>query len=232
MLREHGGASLYEGVGNRKTKEQSSGSSVDDCAGQRYRAEMIASPSSANFRELPQAMMLKPAYRSTEAEVNWFAVYTLPKNEQSVVRHLDVRQIESFLPTYERTHIWKNRQRVKVIQPLFPTYLFVRIDPKERSRVLGAPGVLRLVGSSQGALPVPDTEIEFLRSDFCRQRVEPYRDLVIGQRVRIKCGPMQGVQGTLIRKKSGLRFVLTLELINQHAAVEVSAEELDPVLAR
>jgi transcription antitermination factor NusG len=189
---------------------------------------MIASPLSAANRELPRAAFRMP---SKEAEHNWFAVYTLPKNERSVVRHLDVRQIESFLPTFEKIHVWKNRQRVKVTEPLFPTYLFVRIDPKERSRVLGAPGVLRLVGNNQGALPVSDAEIEFLRSDFCRERVEPYRDLVIGQRVRIKCGPMQGVQGTLIRKKSGLRFVLTLELINQHAALEVSVDELGPVLA-
>ena len=161
----------------------------------------------------------------------WFVVYTLPKNEQAVVRHLDVRQIESFLPTYEKMRVWKNRQRVKVIEPLFPTYLFVRIDRRERSRVLGAPGVLRLVGTSRGALPVPNQEMEFLRSDLCRQRVQPFRDLVVGQRVRIKCGPLQGVQGTLVRKQNSMRFVLTIELINQSAAIAVSADELDPVLA-
>lgn len=163
-------------------------------------------------------------------ERKWYAVYTVPQNEKSVVRHLEGREVESFLPTYESTHVWKNQQRVKVVLPLFPTYLFVRIQSAERSAVLAAPGVIRMVGNSRGPLPLPESDIEFLRSDFCRERLEPYRDLVLGQTVRVKCGPMQGVQGVLMRKKNSLRFVLTLELINQHAAVEVAAEELEPVL--
>lgn len=170
------------------------------------------------------------AYQAANLERNWYAVYTLPKNERSVVRHLDVRQIESFLPTWESAHVWKNRQNVQVSQPLFPTYLFVRIERKERSRVLGAPGVLSIIGNCKGPLPVPDSEIEFLRSDNCGRIIEPYKDLVIGQRVRIKCGVLQGVEGVLVRKNNSLRFVLTLELINQHAAMEVLAEELEPVL--
>jgi len=54
---------------------------------------------------------------------------------------------------------------------------------------------------------------------------------VIGQRVRIASGPLQGLEGTLVRKKSGFRFVMSLELINQNAAIEIAAEELEPVAA-
>jgi transcription antitermination factor NusG len=125
--------------------------------------------------------------------------------------------------------VWKNRQRVKISRPLFPAYVFARIDPSERSSILRVPGVLRIVGNSSGPIPIPASEIEFLRSDFCRHRVEPYGELVVGEKVRIKSGSMQGVEGTLVRKKSSLRFVLSLELINQHAAVEVAADELEPV---
>ena len=151
----------------------------------------------------------------------------MPQSERSVARYLDFRQIESFLPTYESTHIWKNRQRVKVSLPLFPSYLFVRMCAGERSQVLGSPGALRIIGFCGGAIAIPDNEIDFLRSDFCRRRVEPYRELVVGKRVRIKYGPMQGVRGVLVEKRNNLRFVLTLELINQHAAVEVDASELE-----
>lgn len=160
----------------------------------------------------------------------WFALYTMPQSEQSTIRHLDAREIESFLPTYETIHVWKNRQRVNVIRPLFPSYVFVRIVAADRGAVLGSPGALRIVGNCQGPLAVPETEIEFLRSDFCRKRAEPYLDLVIGEKVRIKAGPMQGVQGTLVQKKNRLRFVLTVALINQNAALEVRAEDLEPVL--
>ena len=165
----------------------------------------------------------------TKEERKWYAAYTLPQNEYSVVKHLKIRQIESFIPTWESTHVWKNRQRVTIVQPLFPSYVFVRIHATERSKLFGIPGVVRIVGNSHGPIPILDTEIEFLRSDFCRQRVEPYNDLVVGEKVRIKSGSMRGVQGVLVRKNCSLRFVVTLELINQRAAIEVDADELESV---
>jgi transcription antitermination factor NusG len=168
--------------------------------------------------------------QTDQSQRNWFAVFTVPQNERSVVKQLDLRQVESFLPTCESVRIWKNRQRVKITHPLFPTYVFARIHSAERSSILRSPGVLRIIGNSHGPIPIPESEIEFLRSDFCRQRVEPYRELVVGEKVRIRGGAMQGVQGILVRKNSNLRFVMTLQLINQHAAVEVAADELEPVL--
>ena len=162
---------------------------------------------------------------------NWYAVYTVPQHEKSALKQLDIREIESFLPTYETVRVWKNRQRMKLILPLFPTYLFVHINSRERGKVLQSPGVLQIVGNSREYVPLPDSEVEFLRSDFCRQRIEPYRDLVIGEKVRIKSGVMQGLQGTLVRKSNSMRFVLTLELINQHAAIQVNAEDLEPIVA-
>ena len=171
-----------------------------------------------------------PVFARPEKDPKWFALYTMPQTEQSVIRHLDAREIESFLPTYESVRVWKNRQRVKLVRPLFPSYVFVRICAQNRGSVLGTPGALRIVGNCQGPLAVPETDIDFLRSDFCRTRVKPYRELVIGKQVRIKAGPMQGVQGTLVQKKSGLRFVLTIALINQNAALEVRAEDLELVI--
>ncbi len=159
----------------------------------------------------------------------WYAVYTVPQNEKSAVRHLDLRSVESFLPTYETVRVWKNRQRVKTILPLFPSYLFVHIDSAERVKVLQTPGVLQIIGNGRNLIPLEDTEVEFLRSGFHGRKAEPYSELVVGERVRIKAGMMQGLEGTLVRKPSSLRFVLTLSLINQHAAVEVDADTLESV---
>jgi transcription antitermination factor NusG len=161
----------------------------------------------------------------------WYAVFTAPLHEKSAIKHLDMREIESFLPTYETVRVWKNRQRMKLVLPLFPTYLFVRINSRERAKVLQTPGVLQIVGNRTESVPLPDSEIEFLRSGFCRQRIEPYRELIVGEKVRIKSGVMQGLQGTLVRKSSSMRFVLTLELINQHAAIQVDAEDLESIVA-
>jgi transcription antitermination factor NusG len=91
--------------------------------------------------------------------------------------------------------------------------------------------VLQIVGNRREAVPLPDSEVEFLRSGSCSDRIEPFRDFVIGEKVRIRSGVMQGIQGTLVRKSNSLRFVLTLELINQHAAVQVDAEDLESIIA-
>lgn len=165
------------------------------------------------------------------ADRHWYAVFTVPQNEKSAARHLSLRDVESFVPTYASSRVWKNRQRVQLVLPLFPSYLFVRIRHRERGKVLGAPGVLRIVGNNREPVPVPDATIEFLRSDLCGNRIEPYCELVVGQKVRICHGPMRGLQGVLVRKNHNLRFVLTIELINQHAAVEIGAENLEPVCA-
>jgi transcription antitermination factor NusG len=175
-----------------------------------------------------------PAIKAADSDLsrfpaNWYAIFTVPQNERSVVRHLDMREVESFYPTFETERVWQNRQRVKIISPLFPTYVFARIRRQQRSAVLNSPGVLRIVGNRSGPIPIPSADIEFLRTNLCRRRFTPYNELAIGERVRIRRGTMEGVEGTLIRKKSGLRFVLTLELINQHAAVEVDADELEPI---
>ncbi|MDR3724546.1 MAG: UpxY family transcription antiterminator [Terracidiphilus sp.] len=175
--------------------------------------------------------ILNQGSMATARDRHWYAVYTVPQHEKSALKQLNIRAIESFLPTYETVHVWKNRQRMKLELPLFPTYLFVHIDPRERVKVLQSPGVIRIVGNSRESVPLPDTEVEFLRTGFCRQRVEPYRDLVIGEKVRIKSGVMQGLQGTLVRKSNSMRFILTLELINQHAAIQVDAEDLEPIVA-
>lgn len=161
----------------------------------------------------------------------WYAVFTLPQNERSTARHLQACEIESFVPTYESVRVWKNRQRVKIVQALFPTYLFVKMCLTEQSAVLRTPGVRRIVGNHKGPIPLPGAEIEFLRSRVIGESIEPHAELVVGERVRIKCGPMQGLEGVLMRKKNSLRFVLTIELINQHAAVEVAADELEQIPA-
>jgi transcription antitermination factor NusG len=184
--------------------------------------QAIGQPTIADRTSLNTEIQAAPRSR------NWYAVFTVPQNEKSVAKQLDLRGVEAFLPTYETVRVWKNRQRMKLVLPLFPAYIFVHIGPGERTKVLQSPGVLHIVGNSREPLPLPDPEIEFLRSGFHGQKIEPYRELVIGEKVRIKSGVMQGVCGTLVRKGSGMRFVLTLELINQHSAIQVDAEDLEP----
>jgi len=162
-------------------------------------------------------------------EQSWYAIFTVPKHEKSVLRHLHARGIGGFLPTYGVTRLWRNRQRVKLAVPLFPCYLFAQTSSQGFGEVLKSPGVIRLIGNHCGPLPIPDSAIELLRVSVVENKIQPYRELVVGKRVRVRSGPMQGVEGVLVRQNNSLRFVLSIELINQHAAIEMEAENLEPV---
>jgi transcription antitermination factor NusG len=165
---------------------------------------------------------------SPESSANWFAAYTNSHHEKRAATHFAERGIESFLPLYSTRHRWKNRCEMNLELPLFPNYVFVRIDPRERVRVLEVPGVLSLVSFGRTLAPLPNFEIETLRAGLGQRKLEPHPYLVIGERVRIKAGPMTGMEGVLVRKKTNFRVVLALDLILQCVAVEVDADDLEP----
>jgi len=175
----------------------------------------------------PVPELLVAASRSEAQSLVWLAAYTTPRHEKSVVRHLEVRDIEHFLPLYKVARKWKNGRRVEVEFPVFPNYVFVRLERRLSSQVLDTPGVLAFAGSAKLALPVPDAEIQWLRDELPLRKFEPHPYLVLGSRVRIKSGPLAGMSGVLTRKKSGLRVVLSIDLIRQSVAVEVDMDELD-----
>ena len=160
---------------------------------------------------------------------NWFAAYTNSHHEKRVDSHFHERQIESFLPLYSARHRWTNGCDMNLDLPLFPNYVFVHIDPRERVRILEVPGVLSLVGFGRNLAPLPDFEIEALRSALGRRKIEPHAYLAIGERVRIKAGPMTGMEGVLLRKKNNCRVVLALDAIMRCVAVEVDADDLEAV---
>jgi len=163
-----------------------------------------------------------------DRSAQWFAAYTTPRHEKHVSELLVERQIETFLPLYRTSRQWKKSSPVVLELPVFPTYVFVRIDRRSRGSVLSTPGVMSIVGSSQEPWPLPDFEIEALRASMQTRRVEPHPYLKVGERVRVKVGVMAGVEGILIRKKNEFRVVLSLDAIMQSVAVEVDLNDLEP----
>jgi transcription antitermination factor NusG len=160
----------------------------------------------------------------------WYAAYTSAQHEKKVAAELERRSVESFLPVYSSVRRWRDRQ-VQLELPLFPGYVFVHVALRERLRVLQVPGVAKLVGF--GGLPValPGEEIEALRVGLDgRLRAEPHPFLTVGRRVRLKSGPLAGMQGILLRKKGKYRVVISIELIQRAVAVELETLEVEPVL--
>jgi transcription antitermination factor NusG len=160
----------------------------------------------------------------------WFAVYTTCRHEKRVADHLERRTIEHYLPLYRSKRKWKDGSRVTLSLPLFPGYVFVRIGRAERISVLEVPGVLWFVGNSNSQpTSLPEFEIDTLRAALDPSRVEPFPLLTAGQRVRIRSGSLAGIEGIVVRRKNSYRIVITLELIRQSIAVEVGADDLEPI---
>jgi transcription antitermination factor NusG len=137
--------------------------------------------------------------------------------------------VECFLPLFRSIHRWKNGCKAQVELPLFPGYLFVNILRSERVRVLDVPGVLSLVGPKGEPAQLPDADIETFRSGLHLQKFEPYNNLAVGQKVRIKAGSLTGLTGVLVRSANGFRVVLTVELIQQSVAVELDAADVEAI---
>jgi transcription antitermination factor NusG len=177
----------------------------------------------------PRPNMLPPtpwSFFSPHAP-RWYAAYTKPHHEKRVAEHLEVRNIELFFPTFRITRRWNNGCTVTRESPLFPNYLFVRIPANERLRVLELSGIISIVSTSQSPTPLPDVEIERLRSGLQAVNAEPHPLLNVGETVTICRGPLQGLTGIVSFIKNKFRVVLTLQLIMRSVAVEVASEDVE-----
>ena len=137
----------------------------------------------------------------TEHDLNrkWYAVSTRHQHERSAARILEYKQFEVFLPLYTALRRWQDRIK-ELSVPLFPGYLFVREEPERMLPVLTTPGVCCIVSYGGRPAAVPFSEIEDVRRIVqSALRVEPHPFLKCGDWVRVKYGPIAGVEGILLR---------------------------------
>lgn len=139
------------------------------------------------------------------------------------------KQIDAFLPLYRAKRQWKKRGQITLELPLFPNYVFVRIARHMRASVLGIPSVLSIVSAGREPLPLSYREIEGIRAGLDLQIIEPHSYISVGERARIRTGPLAGMDGVVLRNKNNLRVVLTVATIMRSFAVEVEAENVEPL---
>lgn len=161
----------------------------------------------------------------------WFAVHTRSRCEKKVASQLNEKRINLFLPTLKEVHYWSDRRKI-VDQPLFPGYVFVNIPTEDRMRisVLKTNGVVGFVGVQGCGIPIPDQEIENIQTLLSSNMpFEPYPFLRVGQKVRIRGGYLDGIEGTLVAKNSDRSVVVSIELIQRSLAVRVRGFDLEPI---
>lgn len=164
-----------------------------------------------------------------EAAPSWCAVHTRYQHETSVNSLLALKGFETFLPTYIKLHRWKDRKR-QISKALFPGYLFVANVQNDRLAVLTTPGVCAIVSAGGAPAVIPQCEIESIRRAVINPlAVEPHAYLRSGDYVRVTHGPLEGMEGILLRKKSSLRLVVCVEMLGRAAAVEIDGAWIDRV---
>jgi transcription termination/antitermination protein NusG len=174
-------------------------------------------------------LSIPPTLLASEPK-NWYALHTRPKHERLTVHRLAERGVETFLPTITEEHRWSDRKK-RIQLPLFSCYVFARFTPNkaDRLRVLRVAGVLCLVGSGGEGTPIPDQQIDAVRSVM--ESALPwacYPFLKIGQRVRVCSGSLAGMEGVLVSRDGSHSLVISVDAIHRSLAVRIEGYELEP----
>ncbi|MGC1604295.1 MAG: UpxY family transcription antiterminator [Candidatus Acidiferrum sp.] len=178
----------------------------------------------------PSEILCADAEREAYIQLRWYAAYTRANHERRVAGQLRERGVENFLPQYESVRKWKDR-RVRLQMPLFPGYVFVQLALRNRLSVLQVPGVACLVGFAGRPAAVPEEEFARIRGFLSKGlRAEPHPYLQVGRRVRVRSGPLEGMEGIVVRRKNGNRLVISLELIQRAMAVDLDGADLDALV--
>ena len=168
--------------------------------------------------------VLADGLTSSAIEWPWFAVQVRSNFEKKSSEFLRLRGFEQFSPTYRCRSYWTDRTKW-VDRPLFPGYIFCRFDPTSWLPVLQAPGVVRPVSFAGKPVPVEESEIVSLRVLVNSPLpLFPRAFLHVGQRIRIKFGPLTGLEGILEELGKNCRIVVSVTLLQRSVSAEIDAE--------
>jgi transcription antitermination factor NusG len=158
----------------------------------------------------------------TRLPINWYVLYTMPHHEKKIYEQLQKEGIDAYLPLYTTLKQWSDRKK-KVTEPLFRSYLFVRISLNEYYRVLNIPGIIRYISFGGKAVTVPDTKIEAIQNllDNKFELEESPPDLKKGDKVQIMGGSLNGLYGELVIFNNQKRVIIRIEEINKSLFVNV-----------
>jgi transcription antitermination factor NusG len=125
---------------------------------------------------------------------HWYVLHTRSRHESVVCDGLVKKSLDVFLPKIKVRSTRRDRKAMIRI-PLFPGYLFIRTDlhPHSHIEIVKTAGVVRLIGSRQGPVPVPDETIESLKIMVASELpIGTGSRLQQGDRVMVVQGPFAG----------------------------------------
>jgi transcription termination/antitermination protein NusG len=164
-------------------------------------------------------------------EPRWYAIHTRAQHEKSVTWHLKNQGITAYLPLVTEVHRWSDRHKL-VQLPLFSCYVFLHLPliPESWARVMRLNSVLRFVGTGSAAVPIPDNQIESIQallSSKIPYSVHPF--LKVGQRVRVRGGSLDGIEGILMSRNGNHNLVISIEPLQRSLAICIDDYAVEPL---
>ena len=165
-----------------------------------------------------------------QPETEWYALRIRYQHEKMVAALLALKGFGTFLPTYLAVRHWKDRKR-QLSLPLFPGYLFVENAARRKLQVVSTPGVCSIISVAGIPALISSEEIDSIRRAVeSNYSLEPHPFLVDGDTVRVKSGPLAGIDGIVVRKKKDFcRLVISVQMLGRSAAVEIDASDIEAI---
>jgi len=171
-----------------------------------------------------------PTYQAAH-DPFWIAIRVRTRYETAVARTLKNKGYEQFVPMGSVCSRWSDRNKT-LLSPLFPGYVFCRLDSASCGPIVTTPGVIYILRTGDRMASIPQEEIAALQAvAHARAPAEPYPYLAAGDRVQIESGPLAGVRGILLDRGNGVRLVISVSLIQNSVSVEVDRCNVAPLAA-
>jgi transcription antitermination factor NusG len=169
------------------------------------------------------------AILSAPPEEHWYALYTRARHEKAVAASLQQKGLTTFLPLLSHVHRWSDRRKTVQVS-LFPGYTFVRMaaTPEAYVQVLQTTGVVSFVGNGRCGVPIPDKQIDDIQILFTHRvpcAIFPF--LRVGQRVRVRGGCLDGIEGRLVTLKGDRSLVISVEPILHSLAIRLDGYDVE-----
>ena len=160
-------------------------------------------------------------------EKTWYALYVKSRTEKKVALELEGTGIEFYLPLEKRLKQWSDRKKW-VEEPLFRSYIFVHIGPKEYYKVLQTRGAVKYVSFEGKAVPVPPQQIDAIKIYLEEKDPEINADQVweVGKEVEVMSGKLTGLKGKLIKVNGKNRVKVEIEVVGSAIILNIPRKHL------
>lgn len=161
------------------------------------------------------------------SQILWYVAHTRPRSEKKLLAFCQQEKLVATLPLFRCAHKYRGKTAI-FEKPLFPGYVFLHIPPEHRQQLRQSDHIARV-------LEVTDQELfdhqlaEVMRALDTNLEIRLAPEIGEGMRVKIKHGPLRGVDGWVEKRYGVSTVLLRLDFIGQAAAITMEASDLEMI---